>query len=80
MVFISGSGAVSTPMFDLHTRSFPHANDPGHWRQRAEQLRHLAEDIEDAKAKAIMLRIADDYDNLAERALLRTKGGGVARE
>jgi hypothetical protein len=61
-------------MSGLHAHSFPSflANDSQHWRQRGEQLRFLAQDIRDAKTKAIMLRIADDYDKIAERALLRT--------
>jgi hypothetical protein len=68
-------------MPDLHTHSFPRflANDSEHWRQRGEQLRFIAQDIRDAKTKTIMLRIADDYDKIAERALLRTKGGSMAR-
>jgi hypothetical protein len=49
-------------------------NDPAHWRQRAEEARILAEQMNDEKSKQMMLRIADDYDRLAQRAKDRAKG------
>jgi hypothetical protein len=51
-----------------------HINDPQHWRERAAEMRKLAEDVTDSAAKETMLRIAADYDKLAERADLRTGG------
>jgi hypothetical protein len=43
-------------------------NDPEHWRLRAEEARALAAQISDPECKSMMLRIADDYEELARRA------------
>ena len=44
-----------------------------HWRNRAEVARLLAEDMNCPESEAAMLRIAKDYDRLAERAQRRAK-------
>ena len=46
----------------------PRFNDSEHWHQRAEEARVLAERVRDETTKKLMLRIADDYDNLAVNA------------
>ena len=49
--------------------------DPEHWRERAEEARHLAEQMSDPVAREMMLRIAEDYERIAEHARVRTNGG-----
>jgi hypothetical protein len=46
-------------------------NDPKHWRDRATEMRASAEETKDADTQKIMLRLASDYDQLAEWAEIR---------
>jgi hypothetical protein len=46
----------------------PFRYNPNHWRERAAQMRALAVVTADAEAAAIMLKLAEDYDRLADRA------------
>jgi hypothetical protein len=43
------------------------------WRQRAEEARKVAEQMNDAQSGEAILRIAKDYERLAKRAEERTK-------
>ena len=51
-------------------KSIPHSDylfrTVTHWRLRAEAMRTLAEEANDSTVRAMMLRIAADYDRLAE--------------
>jgi hypothetical protein len=46
-----------------------------YWRSRAEEARVLAESLEDAQSKQILLGIAGDYERMAELAEQRVFGG-----
>jgi len=46
----------------------PHFNNPEHWHQRAEEVRVLAEQMNTERTRKLMLKIADDYDDLAVNA------------
>ena len=49
-----------------------HFNGPEQWHQRAEDARVLAEQTSNERTKKLMLRIADDYDDLAVNAATRS--------
>ncbi len=49
-------------------------NDPKHWRARAEEIRALADQMSDETSRQMMLRVASDYERLAERAEQRMRG------
>jgi hypothetical protein len=49
-------------------------DDPEHWRQRAKEARSVAEQLTDPTSKAAMLRIAADYERIAEQAQVRAVG------
>jgi len=43
-------------------------NDAKHWRDRAAEMRVLSADMRDFEARTLMLKLANDYDKLADRA------------
>jgi len=53
-----------------------HFDDPKHWRQRAEEVRVLAEQMNTERTRKLMLKIADDYDDLAVRAAMHSETKG----
>lgn len=49
----------------------PHINDPKHWRERAEETRVIAEQMQDVIARGMMMNVAQDYERLARCAAER---------
>lgn len=43
-------------------------NDPAHWRARAIEARAVADQLSDPVSKAMMLNVAEGYEQLARRA------------
>jgi hypothetical protein len=43
-------------------------NDARHWRDRAAEMRVLSCEMKDFEARTLMLRLANDYEKLADRA------------
>lgn len=50
-----------------------------YWSMRAEEIRALSDDMRDTEAKAIMLRIANDYNRLAKYAHEHEQGATEGR-
>jgi hypothetical protein len=50
-------------------------DDPKHWRSRAAKMRMLADEMSDESARTMMLKLADDYDELGDRAEERGSKG-----
>lgn len=52
-------------------KSGAHSNDPRYWRHRAQESHHLAQQMHNASARAIMLDIALRYEAMAKGTELR---------
>ena len=52
-----------------------HVNDSKHLRERAAEMRASSKELKDNNAVAVILRLADLYDRLADRAEIRRNGG-----
>src|SRR5262252_1984338 len=66
-------------LLEVHRMTSATWLDARMWRMRAEEVRALAEDMKETEPKAIMLRIADDYDRLAEWAEKGLSGSPIFR-
>lgn len=51
-----------------------YVDDPVHWRNRARSLRKAAEETTDAHARAMILELAEGYEQRAGAAEARAKG------
>jgi hypothetical protein len=52
-----------------------HLDDPEYWRDRAEQVRALADQLSNQKARDSILAIAAEYELIADKAKERAKRG-----
>jgi hypothetical protein len=50
-------------------------NDPALWRQRAEEARRTAEQLDDAVSQKLLRDIADYYEQLAQLVEMRNATG-----
>jgi hypothetical protein len=48
--------------------SIARINDPAYWRSRAEEARTIAEQMTDSDAVSTMLKVAEQYQELAQKA------------
>jgi hypothetical protein len=50
------------------------------FRFRAEETRSLAETFAHKETRAMLMRVADDYDRMAERALVNEQSGAAPEQ
>jgi len=54
--------------------------DPAHWRTRADEARILAKELDDSESRDAMLRMAQDYERLAQWVEDRALRGASTEE
>jgi hypothetical protein len=72
------AGSYQPPYDTLPTIALPSSkrlNDPEYWRSRAEEARAIAEQMVDPGTFATMLRVAEQYEDLAQK----TERRGLAK-
>jgi hypothetical protein len=52
----------------------PHVNHSNHLRERAAEMRVSSKELKDNNTSAVILRLAELYDRLADRAEVRSTG------
>jgi hypothetical protein len=66
--------AIGKRLGELHA-TLSHVNDSRHLRERAAEMRASAEELKDNDTAAVIRRLAEVYDRLADRAEIRTDCG-----
>jgi hypothetical protein len=51
--------------------------DAKHWRDRAAEMRVLSDEMKNLEAQTLMLKLANEYDKLADRADERAIRDGI---
>ena len=57
----------------------PQVNNSNHLRKRAAEMRVSSKELKDNNTAAVILRLAELYDRLADRAEVRSTGGVPSR-
>ncbi len=70
--------AVKGAQLDFYTSSSTAWHNARNWRMRAEETRALADQTKETEPRAVMLRIAADYERLA--AWAEKSPGGLPHE
>jgi hypothetical protein len=52
-----------------------HVDDSNHLRERAAEMRASSKELKDNNTAVVILRLAELYDRLADRAEIRRNGG-----
>jgi hypothetical protein len=55
----------------------PTAQDAGYWKGRAEKCREIADGMENAFGKRVLLDLADTYEEMASAATRRSPAQGL---
>ena len=57
------------------TNGKAHVDDPDYWHKRAEEMRTIADEMTHKETKTVILRIAQEYDWIADLTAARLSRG-----